>query len=139
LVSLGDGQQTFDGPVLSFDELDRKAQQKALKDVKRTLVEAISEDEVLEEFLRKLHSRFRENGDLFELVYLGHRKTETEEDQRQVPSCTQSLEQVEKEYILKILNHVHWHLGKACEALGISRPTLRLKMKGYGIDDSRGA
>ncbi|MCX7966218.1 MAG: sigma-54 dependent transcriptional regulator [Syntrophorhabdaceae bacterium] len=39
----------------------------------------------------------------------------------------------EKEKILKILNDVKWHYGKACEILGISRPTLTKKMKFYKI------
>jgi two-component system response regulator AtoC len=47
------------------------------------------------------------------------------------PSYKQSLENIEKEYILGILNRTHWHLGKTCELLGISRPTLRQKLKIY--------
>jgi two-component system, NtrC family, response regulator AtoC len=44
-----------------------------------------------------------------------------------------SLQDVEREYILKVLNDTHWHFGKACELLGLSRPTLRSKLKAYGI------
>ncbi|MCX5810174.1 MAG: sigma-54 dependent transcriptional regulator [Proteobacteria bacterium] len=44
-----------------------------------------------------------------------------------------SLQEVEKEHILRVLNHARWHLGKTCELLGISRPTLRQKLKEYGI------
>ena len=44
-----------------------------------------------------------------------------------------SLQEVEKEHIIRILNHTHWHLGKTCELLGISRPTLRQKLKEYRI------
>lgn len=40
----------------------------------------------------------------------------------------------ERERILRILNDVHWHYGKACEQLGISRPTLSRRMKLYGIE-----
>lgn len=39
----------------------------------------------------------------------------------------------EKERILRVLNDVRWHYGRACERLGISRPTLTKKMKDYGI------
>ena len=39
----------------------------------------------------------------------------------------------EKERIIHALNEVHWHYGRACEMLGISRPTLSKKMKDYGI------
>ncbi|MBS3907017.1 MAG: helix-turn-helix domain-containing protein, partial [Syntrophaceae bacterium] len=34
------------------------------------------------------------------------------------------------------LNHTHWHLGKTCEVLGISRPTLRHKLKAYEISSN---
>jgi len=44
-----------------------------------------------------------------------------------------SLQEVEKEHIIRVLQHTHWHLGKACDFLCISRPTLRQKMKEYGI------
>ena len=44
-----------------------------------------------------------------------------------------NLKDIEKEYILGVLNQTHWHLGKACELLGISRPTLRHKLRAYEI------
>lgn len=44
-----------------------------------------------------------------------------------------SLQEVEKEHIIRVLQHTNWHLGKACDFLCISRPTLRQKMKEYGI------
>ncbi len=50
-------------------------------------------------------------------------------------SREQNFRDVEKEHILEILNHTHWHLGKACELLGISRPTLRHKLKAYEISN----
>jgi transcriptional regulator with GAF, ATPase, and Fis domain len=40
---------------------------------------------------------------------------------------------IEKEYIIGTLHRTHWHLGKTCELLGISRPTLRHKLKTYGL------
>ncbi len=45
----------------------------------------------------------------------------------------QSLKDMEKEYIIGTLQRTHWHLGKTCELLGISRPTLRQKLKTYGL------
>jgi two-component system response regulator AtoC len=48
-------------------------------------------------------------------------------------SYGESLQNVEKEYIVKILDRTRWHLGKTCELLGISRPTLRNKLRTYGI------
>lgn len=44
-----------------------------------------------------------------------------------------SLQEYEREYILQALNRTEWHLGKTCETLGISRPTLRQKMREYGL------
>ena len=52
---------------------------------------------------------------------------------RNVPAGEQSLVDIEKEYILGVLDRTHWHLGKTCELLGITRPTLRQKLKTYGI------
>lgn len=43
-----------------------------------------------------------------------------------------SLAEVEKEHIMYVLNTSNWHLGKSCEILGITRPTLRSKLKQYG-------
>jgi two-component system response regulator AtoC len=44
-----------------------------------------------------------------------------------------SLQEVEKEHIKKVLQASQGHLGKACEILGIARPTLRRKMKEYNL------
>ena len=46
---------------------------------------------------------------------------------------TLNLKEMEKEHIVKVLNFTHWHYGKACKLLGISRPTLRQKLKKYGV------
>jgi DNA-binding NtrC family response regulator len=40
---------------------------------------------------------------------------------------------MEKEYIIGILHQTHRHLGKTCELLGFSRPTLRHKLRTYGL------
>lgn len=44
-----------------------------------------------------------------------------------------SLQEVEKQHIVNVLNYTRWHFGKTCMLLGISRPTLRQKMKEYNI------
>lgn len=46
------------------------------------------------------------------------------------------LKEVEKEHILNALQSTGWNRGKACELLGISRPTLRQKMKEYELKES---
>jgi len=47
-----------------------------------------------------------------------------------------SLAEIEKEHIEWVLAEVGGHLGKACEVLGITRPTLRKKMEDYHISVS---
>ncbi len=44
-----------------------------------------------------------------------------------------SLAEVEKAHIAQVLATVGGNLGKACEILGITRPTLRKKLEDYGI------
>jgi len=44
-----------------------------------------------------------------------------------------TLAEVEREHIEWVLGQVGGNLGKACEVLGITRPTLRKKMDDYGI------
>ncbi len=46
---------------------------------------------------------------------------------------TRSLTDVEREHIIRTLEALNGHIGKASEALGIDRKTLRLKLKKYGI------
>jgi len=43
------------------------------------------------------------------------------------------LAETEKDRILRVLEENHWHYGRACKSLGISRPTLSKKMRQYGI------
>ncbi|MBI5586359.1 MAG: sigma-54-dependent Fis family transcriptional regulator [Deltaproteobacteria bacterium] len=44
-----------------------------------------------------------------------------------------SREDFERDHILGILNSQDWHLGKTCAQLQMSRPTLRARMKKYGL------
>jgi len=58
-------------------------------------------------------------------------------DERLHPgSPLRSLEEVEAEHIGRVLGAVNWHQGKACEILGVSRPTLRKKIRIYGLKES---
>jgi len=43
-----------------------------------------------------------------------------------------TLAEVEKEHILRVLLAKNGHLGEACRTLGMSRPTLRMKLREYG-------
>ncbi len=55
---------------------------------------------------------------------------------KDMPFREQTFKDIEKEYIIGVLNRTHWHLGKACELLGMSRPTLRHKLKAYEISNT---
>jgi DNA-binding NtrC family response regulator len=44
-----------------------------------------------------------------------------------------TLNMVESEHILRVLGECNWALGKACEVLEITRPTLRKKIQDYGL------
>ena len=49
------------------------------------------------------------------------------------PERERTLNDIEKEHIIAVLKRTRWHLGKTCDSLGITRPTLRQKLKIYGI------
>jgi two-component system, NtrC family, response regulator AtoC len=57
----------------------------------------------------------------------------SKQDNGKEVSDGESLQNMEKDYIIKILDRTRWHLGRTCELLGISRPTLRNKLRTYGI------
>jgi two-component system response regulator AtoC len=44
-----------------------------------------------------------------------------------------SLNSMEKEHILRVLDHTEGNYGEACKILGITRPTLRKKINDYGL------
>jgi len=46
-----------------------------------------------------------------------------------------TLAAVEKEHILSVLRAVAWNITRASDILGISRPTLRKKVRDYGLDE----
>ncbi|MEK7823747.1 MAG: sigma-54 dependent transcriptional regulator [Candidatus Eisenbacteria bacterium] len=51
-----------------------------------------------------------------------------------IDTPTLTLEELEKEYILKVLNHTRWQKKRASEVLGINASTLYRKLLGYGLD-----
>ncbi len=52
-------------------------------------------------------------------------------DQR-VPESL-SLDEVEREHVIRVLDAMNWHRGNACKILGISRPRLRRMMRQHRI------
>lgn len=45
-----------------------------------------------------------------------------------------SIDEMEKQHVIRVLNETEWHKGKACEILGVSRPRLRRMMQHFGIE-----
>jgi DNA-binding NtrC family response regulator len=45
-----------------------------------------------------------------------------------------TLEELEREYILKVLNHTRWHKKRASEILGINASTLYRKLQAYQME-----
>ena len=55
-----------------------------------------------------------------------------------IDSPTLTLEELEKEYILKVLHHTRWQKKRASEILGINASTLYRKLIGYGFEKGTG-
>ncbi|HYM81065.1 MAG TPA: sigma-54 dependent transcriptional regulator [Candidatus Limnocylindria bacterium] len=55
-----------------------------------------------------------------------------------IDSPNMTLEELEREYILKVLNHTRWQKKRASEILGINASTLYRKLIGYGLEKSAG-
>jgi len=51
-----------------------------------------------------------------------------------IDSPTMTLEELEKEYILKVLHHTRWQKKRTSEILGINASTLYRKLIGYGFE-----
>ena len=50
-----------------------------------------------------------------------------------------SLRDLERDHIEKVLASTGWHKGRACDILGISRPTLERRIREFGLGETRGA
>ena len=46
-----------------------------------------------------------------------------------------TLEELERAYILKVLEHTRWHKKKASEILGINASTLYRKLQSYSLTE----
>ena len=71
----------------------------------------------------------RSSGDMLTLDFFGEAMT-NHDPQRQL----KSLAEIEKEYIGWVLEQVGGNHSRACEVLGITRPTLRKKVKDYLLE-----
>jgi DNA-binding NtrC family response regulator len=68
--------------------------------------------------------------DLPEKIRFGH----SQRGSLVIDTPTLTLDELEKEYILKVLNHTRWQKKRASEILGINASTLYRKLIGYGLD-----
>ncbi|MBI1796120.1 MAG: sigma-54-dependent Fis family transcriptional regulator [Candidatus Eisenbacteria bacterium] len=68
--------------------------------------------------------------DLPEKIRFGH----SQRGSLVIDTPTLTLEELEKEYIMKVLNHTRWQKKRASEVLGINASTLYRKLLGYGLD-----
>ena len=50
-----------------------------------------------------------------------------------------SLDDMEKNHVLRVLNSTNWHKGESCKILGISRPRLRRIIKQHKLKEPNGA
>ncbi len=55
-----------------------------------------------------------------------------------IDSPTMTLEELEREYILKVLNHTNWQKKRASEILGINPSTLYRKLQSYQMEGAGG-
>lgn len=47
-----------------------------------------------------------------------------------------SIDEMEKQHVIRVLQETEWHKGKACDILGVSRPRLRRMMEHFNIKKS---
>ncbi len=89
------------------------------------------------------HASVNTRGDVITLdlvePMLGKKTNIKEQNSKTEIKGEMTLQEIEKGYIIKVLESTRWHLGKTCEILGISRPTLRQKIKEYDIKEVKKA
>ena len=56
--------------------------------------------------------------------------SKTEDGNRQLLS----IDEMEKQHVIRVLKETEWHKGKACDILGVSRPRLRRMMEHFKIN-----
>ncbi len=61
------------------------------------------------------------------------------EEAEPIGSERDSLRERERDHIERVLTSTGWHKGRACEILGISRPTLERRIREFSLAEARGA
>jgi DNA-binding NtrC family response regulator len=135
-------QRRDDIPILVDHFLKRHAQTNTAKTVNREAMDLLMRydwpgnvrelENVMERSLILDESGVISPEDLPEKIRFGH----SQRGSLVIDTPTLTLEELEKEYILKVLNHTRWQKKRASEVLGINASTLYRKLLGYGLDKS---
>ena len=133
-------QRRDDIPILVDHFLKRHAQNHTPKTVNKDAMDLLMRydwpgnvrelENVMERALILDESGVIGPDDLPEKIRFGH----SQRGSLVIDTPTLTLEELEKEYILKVLNHTRWQKKRASEILGINASTLYRKLLGYGLD-----
>lgn len=82
------------------------------------------------------------HGEVLEMDENWLRKKSLEAQDQTAPAegfdaAPKSLEAIEKEHIVRVLQYTGGNYGEACRILGVSRPTLRKKLSDYGLKEEQ--
>jgi DNA-binding NtrC family response regulator len=133
-------QRRDDIPILVDHFLKRHAQNNTAKTVNKDAMDLLMRydwpgnvrelENVMERALILDESGVIGPDDLPEKIRFGH----SQRGSLVIDTPTLTLDELEKEYILKVLNHTRWQKKRASEILGINASTLYRKLLGYGLD-----
>ncbi|HKQ58659.1 MAG TPA: sigma-54 dependent transcriptional regulator [Candidatus Eisenbacteria bacterium] len=133
-------QRRDDIPILVDHFLKRHAQNNSAKTVNKDAMDLLMRydwpgnvrelENVMERALILDESGVIGPDDLPEKIRFGH----SQRGSLVIDTPTLTLDELEKEYILKVLNHTRWQKKRASEILGINASTLYRKLLGYGLD-----
>ncbi|MEN8109173.1 MAG: sigma 54-interacting transcriptional regulator, partial [Pseudomonadota bacterium] len=75
------------------------------------------------------------HGDIITLDLLPEKMKEGDRAERdeETPAAEQSLQDIERTHVARVLKSTNWHRGNACEILGVSRPRLRRLIQQYEL------
>jgi DNA-binding NtrC family response regulator len=137
-------QRRDDIPILVDHFLKRHAQNNTAKTVNKDAMDLLMRydwpgnvrelENVMERALILDESGVIGPDDLPEKIRFGH----SQRGSLVIDTPTLTLDELEKEYILKVLNHTRWQKKRASEILGINASTLYRKLLGYGLDKGEG-
>jgi DNA-binding NtrC family response regulator len=133
-------QRRDDIPLLVDHFLKRQAKQGALKTVTKEALDLLMKydwpgnvrelENVMERALVLDEGGVIGPEDLPDKIRFGH----SQKGSLVIDSPNMTLEELEKEYILKVLNYTRWQKKRSSELLGINASTLYRKLIAYGIE-----